>query len=39
MKGRPRATPWDPELGEAMARAGKVVFEENVVDLLLADLH
>ncbi len=31
-------TPWDPELAEAVRRHRLVVFEEQVVDLLLADL-
>ena len=31
-------TPWDPELREAMARHGHVVFEEDVIGVLLDDL-
>lgn len=32
------STPWEPALREAMARAGVVVYEEDVVDILLNDL-
>lgn len=32
------ATPWDPELREAMCRIGRAVYEESVTDQLLADL-
>jgi uncharacterized protein (TIGR02679 family) len=31
-------TPWDPELGAAMAAGQRVVEEEEVLDLLVADL-
>jgi len=31
-------TPWDTDLGPAMAASGVAVFEEDVLDLLLQDL-
>jgi hypothetical protein len=31
-------TPWDPELGAAMAAGQRAVEEEDVLDLLVADL-
>lgn len=34
----PDASPWDPELVEAMRRRGHALFEESVVDTLLTDL-
>ena len=34
----PAATPWDPELAEAMRTTGRAVYEETVADQLLADL-
>jgi uncharacterized protein (TIGR02679 family) len=36
--GTPQPTPWDPELAEAMASAGRAVYEETVADALIADL-
>ncbi len=32
-------TPWDPALREAMLQHGRVVFEEQLIDTLLADLR
>jgi uncharacterized protein (TIGR02679 family) len=37
--GTPQPTPWDPDLAEAMASAGRAVYEETVADGLLADLR
>jgi hypothetical protein len=31
-------TPWDPRLATAMAEMGEVVYEEELIDLLVADL-
>ena len=39
LSGRAEATPWDEELGKAMAAADVAVHEEAIVDLLLADLR
>jgi uncharacterized protein (TIGR02679 family) len=39
MKGGARPTPWDPGLGQEMARLRRPVFEETVADLLLSDLR
>jgi uncharacterized protein (TIGR02679 family) len=39
LAGAPQPTPWDPSLAEAMASAGKVVYEESVADSLMADLR
>lgn len=38
LKGRPEPTPWDPALQSLMSSTGRVVFEEMVVDGLMADL-
>lgn len=38
LSGPPQQTPWDPQLGPAMARTGRVVYEESVADALIADL-
>jgi uncharacterized protein (TIGR02679 family) len=38
LAGKPRPTPWDPELAEAMCSTGRAVYEEVVVDQLIADL-
>jgi uncharacterized protein (TIGR02679 family) len=37
-KGTPPKTPWDPKLGRAIARDTRAVFEELLVNELLADL-
>ena len=39
LSGRAQATPWDEELGAAMAAADVAVHEEAIVNLLLADLR
>jgi len=39
LSGRPERTPWDEELGRAMAAADVVVHEEAIVEVLLADLR
>jgi len=39
LSGTPQPTPWDPELGPAMAAAGRVLFEESVADDLIEDLR
>lgn len=39
LAGRPLATPWDPELAQAMRDHGEAVYEEAVGAPLLADLH
>jgi uncharacterized protein (TIGR02679 family) len=36
--GEPVPSPWDPDLATAMSRAGRVVYEEDVLDALLQDL-
>ncbi len=38
LTGTPQPTPWDPELAQAMAASGRVLFEETVADGLLRDL-
>jgi uncharacterized protein (TIGR02679 family) len=38
LTGPPQPTPWDPELGQVMAAAGRVVYEESVADALVSDL-
>ena len=38
LTGPPQPTPWDPQLGQVMAAAGRVLFEENVADDLVRDL-
>jgi hypothetical protein len=38
LKRPPLATPWCPELAEAMRRERRAVHEESVANLLLADL-
>lgn len=32
-------SPWDPALASAMAAAGEVVFEEELLEVLIADLE
>jgi len=39
LSGTPQPTPWDPELGPAMVRTGRVLFEESVADDLIEDLR
>ncbi|HTU75364.1 MAG TPA: TIGR02679 family protein [Trebonia sp.] len=39
LSGAPLQTPWDPSLSPAMAQAGQVIYEESVIDALLADLQ
>jgi uncharacterized protein (TIGR02679 family) len=39
LAGRPQPTPWDPSLGPEMASTGRVVYEEAVADVLIADLR
>jgi uncharacterized protein (TIGR02679 family) len=39
LAGAPAATPWDPALAELMARTGRAVMEERLLDVLLADLR
>ena len=38
LRGTAAATPWDPRLATAMAGTGEVVYEEELIDLLVADL-
>jgi uncharacterized protein (TIGR02679 family) len=38
LTGAPVSTPWDPGLAAAMEQHRRVVYEEDVLDLLLADL-
>lgn len=38
LAGTAQPTPWDPGLGEAMAAAGCVLYEESVADVLISDL-
>jgi len=38
LTGKPQPTPWDPELGQAMAETGRVLYEESVADALISDL-
>lgn len=38
LTGRPTESPWDDELAPVMASAGVAVYEEQVLDALLADL-
>ena len=38
LSGPPQPTPWDPALADAMAAAGRAVYEESVADPLIADL-
>jgi uncharacterized protein (TIGR02679 family) len=38
LAGQRQPTPWDLELGETMASAGRAVYEESVADGLIADL-
>jgi uncharacterized protein (TIGR02679 family) len=38
LRGAPAASPWDPQLAEAMAQHGVVIHEEDVLERLLADL-
>lgn len=39
LDGRPRPTPWAPDLGPAMIEEGTTVYEETVADHLLDDLR
>jgi uncharacterized protein (TIGR02679 family) len=38
LTGTPQPAPWDPELGQVMAEAGRVLFEETVAGTLVRDL-
>jgi len=38
LTGTPQPTPWDPELGQVMAAAGRALYEESIADTLIADL-
>jgi uncharacterized protein (TIGR02679 family) len=38
LTGKPQPTPWDSELGQTMAEAGRVLYEESVADTLISDL-
>lgn len=38
LSGVAQPTPGDPDLASAMARTGRVVYEESVADALIADL-
>ena len=38
LTGTPQSAPWDPELGQVMTAAGRVLFEENMADNLVRDL-
>ena len=38
LTGTPQPAPWDPELSQVMAAAGRVLFEENMADALVQDL-
>lgn len=38
LAGTPQPTPWDPELSEIMAAAGRVVYEESIASTLISDL-
>jgi hypothetical protein len=38
LTGTPQPAPWDPELSQVMAAAGRVLFEENMGDALVQDL-
>jgi uncharacterized protein (TIGR02679 family) len=38
LTGTPQLAPWDPELSQVMAAAGRVLFEENTAGDLLQDL-
>ncbi|HEX6522407.1 MAG TPA: TIGR02679 family protein [Streptosporangiaceae bacterium] len=39
LSGSPQPTPWDPSLGQVMASAGRVVYEESVAGPLIEDLR
>lgn len=39
LAGPPAPSPWDPRLAASMAQAGEVVYEEDVIDLLVTDLR
>jgi uncharacterized protein (TIGR02679 family) len=39
LRGRPIEAAWDPQLSDQMAAHGAVIYEEDVLDVLLADLH
>ena len=39
LAGTPQPTPWDTSLGPEMASTGRVVYEETVADVLIADLR
>jgi uncharacterized protein (TIGR02679 family) len=38
LKGDPEPTPWDPPLSDTMIRLNRAIYEEAVVDVLIADL-
>ncbi len=38
LRGAAASSPWDPSLAVAMAAAGEVVYEEELIDDLVADL-
>ena len=38
LRGRATDSPWDPALAEAMASHDRTVYEEDVLDVLVADL-
>jgi uncharacterized protein (TIGR02679 family) len=38
LAGTPQPAPWDPELAQVMAAAGRVLYEESVADALITDL-
>ncbi|MDZ7732569.1 MAG: TIGR02679 family protein [Acidimicrobiia bacterium] len=38
LSGSPVESPWDPDLAETMTRRGRAIYEEQVIDDLLADL-
>lgn len=38
LKGTPAASPWEPQLAEAMARHQRAIMEERLIPVLLADL-
>tara|TARA_R100000027_G_scaffold58306_1_gene48201 strand:+ start:92 stop:259 length:168 start_codon:yes stop_codon:yes gene_type:complete len=39
LKGKPAVSPWDTDLKATMLERGTAVYEEQVVDSLLADLR
>jgi uncharacterized protein (TIGR02679 family) len=38
LAGPPQPTPWDPQLGDVMLATGRVLYEESVAGVLIADL-